>query len=528
MATTPIDATWWKHAVFYHIYPKSFQDSDGDGIGDIRGIIDRLDYLAELGIDAVWLSPVYRSPMADGGYDISDYRDIDPLFGSMDDFKELLEQAHDKGIRVMMDLVMNHTSDQHPWFVESRSSLDNPKRDWYIWHAGHKAPNNWRTNFLERAWQYDSVTKQYYYHSFFKEQPDLNWRNEDMKRAFFENIRFWLDMGIDGFRLDVINMIMKDSLLRSNPLLSRTKVYNRNQPETYDILKEFRLLLNEYPEKTSVGEIYVLPPGDPKLVASFLGSGDDMLHMVFDFSLLFCTWNARKYYHAIQSYYDALPSEGWPCFAFSNHDMGRSLNRFGRKHHANEKAKLLAVMLMTLKGTPFIYYGDEIGMTNVNIPRKQICDRYGKMFWPIYKGRDSGRTPMQWDAGLGGGFTAGEPWLPLNKDYQQVNVEDETADDNSVLNTYRQLITLRKEIPALRQGEIEFTRTGSKDILSYIRSIDDQQIQVVLNFSSCKCEFIGILPEGSQLIFSTHHKTVTNNEKIILQPFEASIWLIMK
>jgi alpha-glucosidase len=365
---------WWKHAVFYHIYPKSFQDTDGDGIGDIRGIISRLDYLVALGVDAIWLSPVYRSPMVDGGYDISDYYDIDPVFGTLDDFREMLKQAHEKGVRVLMDLVMNHTSDQHPWFIESRSSADNPKRNWYIWRSGRngKAPNNWRTNFLERAWRRDSVTGQYYYHSFFREQPDLNWRNDDMKRAFFDHIRFWLEMGVDGFRLDVVNMIVKDDRLRNNPLFNPSTVYNRNQPETYDILREFRALLDEYPGTTSVGEIYVLPPGNPKLAASFIGSNDDMLHIAFDFSLLFCVWNARKYYNAIQSYYDALSPAGWPCFFLSNHDMGRSLNRFGRVRRLREKANLLAVMLLTLKGTPFVYYGEELGMTNARISRKHI------------------------------------------------------------------------------------------------------------------------------------------------------------
>jgi alpha-glucosidase len=256
---------WWKNAVFYHIYPKSFQDSNDDGVGDIRGVISRLDYFVTLGIDAVWLSPVYRSPMVDEGYDISDYCDIDPLFGTLDDFRELLNQAHDRGVKVMMALVMNHTSDRHPWFAESRSSVDNPKRDWYIWRSGRngKMPNNWRTNFLECAWRRDSITGQFYFHSFFSEQPDLNWRNEDVKQAFFDNIRFWLDMGVDGFRLDVVNMIVKDSLFRNNPLLSNTNVYSRNQPETYDILREFRILLDEYTGVTSVGEIYVLPPGDP-------------------------------------------------------------------------------------------------------------------------------------------------------------------------------------------------------------------------------------------------------------------------
>jgi alpha-glucosidase len=342
-----------------------------------------------------------------------------------------------------------------------------------------------------------------------------------MKRAFFDHIRFWLDLGVDGFRLDVVNMIVKDSLLRNNPLLSRTKVYNRNRPETYDILRDFRSLLDEYPEKTSVGEIYVLPPGDPDLVASFLGN-DDMLHMAFDFSLLFCTWNARKYYRAIQSYYDALPPAGWPCFAFSNHDMGRSVKRFGRERHTSGKARLLAVLLLTLKGVPFIYYGDEIGMTNVHIPYRQINDQYGKMFWPLYNGRDPGRTPMQWDAGTAGGFTSGEPWLPLHKNYQHVNTENEAADENSVLNVYRRLIALRKEMTVLQQGGIEFTETGNNGILSYTRILGDQQIQVILNFSPRKRTIPG-MPEDDELIFSTHRNSIDEGSKLVLQPFEAMV-----
>jgi alpha-glucosidase len=329
-------------------------------------------------------------------------------------------------------------------------------------------------------------------------------------------------MGVDGFRLDVVNMIVKDSLLRNNPLLSSGKAYNRNQPETYGILREFRALLDEYPATTSVGEIYVLPPGNPKLAASFLGDGDDMLHMAFDFSLLFCAWNARKYYRAIQSYYDALPPKGWACFFFSNHDMGRNLNRFGWERHAREKAKLLAVMLLTLKGTPFIYYGDELGMTNARIRRKQIRDRYGKMFFPFYKGRDPARTPMQWNDSAGGGFTSGEPWLPLHKDFRKINVEKETADENSVLNTYRRLIAIRKATPALQSGDIEFLDMGHNGILSFTRTLGDQQILTVLNFSSSKRKF-SCLRENYKLLFSTHRKVVENGE-IVLCPFEAAVF----
>jgi len=282
-------------------------------------------------------------------------------------------------------------------------------------------------------------------------------------------------------------------------------------------------LLDEYSDKTSVGEIYVIPPGNPKLAASFLGAGDDMLHMAFDFSLLFCTWNAQKYYRAIQSYYDALPPSGWACFAFSNHDMGRSLNRFGWERHVPEKAKLLAVMLLTLKGTPFIYYGDELGMTNAHIRRSQIRDRYGKMIWPFYKGRDQGRTPMQWNDETGGGFTSGEPWLPLHKDFRKVNVHSETNDENSVLNTYRRLIALRKATPALQCGEIEFEETGRNDILSYTRTLNDQQTLTVLNFSSRKRRFPCAVQKGFRLVFSTQRNMIAKNGEFVLFPFEAVV-----
>ncbi len=317
-------ADWWKHAVVYHIYPNSFKDSNNDGIGDIPGIIKKLDYLSELGVDAIWLSPVYSSPMVDMGYDIADYKNIDEHYGTMDDFKKLLNEVHKRGIRIIMDLVLNHTSDLHPWFLESRSSVTNPKRNWYIWRPpkdnikGRK-PNNWKTNFGKKAWRYDHKTKEYYYHSFFWQQPDLNWRNPEVKKALFDIMRHWLDLGIDGFRLDVINLLYKDRELRDNEigLLKKTKIYNRNQPEVYDLLRDFRKLLDSYPEKTSVGEIYVPPPGNTDLAVSFLGNGTDMLHLVFDFSLIFTLWKASSYYKIITNYYEKIPATGWPSFFLS-------------------------------------------------------------------------------------------------------------------------------------------------------------------------------------------------------------------
>ncbi|MCD8194544.1 MAG: hypothetical protein LUD74_08390, partial [Tannerellaceae bacterium] len=301
---------WWQTAVFYHIYPQSFYDTNGDGIGDLEGIRQQLDYLEELGIDAIWLSPVYASPLVDEGYDISDYTAIHPRYGTMEDFNRLLDEAHSRNIRIIMDLVLNHTSVLHPWFTEARSATTHPRRDWYIWHpgrGGHK-PNNWLTNFGRSAWKKDPATGEYYYHSFFPEQPDLNWRNPEVKKAMFGIVEYWLAKGVDGFRLDVANMLFKDKELRDNPvwaLVSDRKVYNRNRPEVYNLLRSFRRLLNRYPGRVGIGEIYVSPPGNPRLAASFTGNGSDLLHLAFDFTLMFTRWSARAFYQVIHTYYKA-------------------------------------------------------------------------------------------------------------------------------------------------------------------------------------------------------------------------------
>lgn len=523
--------SWWKHGVFYHIYPKSFYDSNEDGVGDIPGIIEKLDYLVDLGIDAIWLSPVYKSPMVDFGYDISGYRKIDPLFGSMEDIKELIAQVHRRGMKLVMDLVMNHTSNQHPWFIESQSSLDNPKRDWYIWHdpKNGKIPNNWKTNFGAAAWTYDEQTKQYYYHSFFKEQPDLNWRNEDMKNAFFEKIQFWLDLGIDGFRLDVINLLIKEKSFKDSPLLSNwfsnQKALNRNQPKTFKILQEFRSFLDKYDDKVSVGEIYVLPPGDTSLAAQFLGKGDDMLHLAFDFSLIFCSWNARKYYEAIIKWYGAIPSESWPCFVLSNHDLGRFVKRYSLGIHKYAKAKVLATLLLTLRGTPFIYYGDEIGMENSRIPKKDIKDPYGKKFWPFYTGRDKARTPMQWDDTENAGFSKTAPWLPVNESYKSLNVESQLKEKSSILNFYKRLIEVRKKYKSLSIGTWFPIANGSKNILVYKRCYGKEEVIIILNFSFLRNSFSCQELNSASVIVSTHKKENTRIETnhIILQPYEASV-----
>lgn len=522
---------WWKHGIIYHIYPQSFYDTNADGTGDLQGIIQKLDYLKELGIDAIWLSPIYKSPLIDGGYDISDFYSINPVYGTMQDFRELLEKAHSYQIKVIMDIVLNHTSSRHPWFKLSSSSKDNSKRNWYIWHdnLNEKKPNNWRTNFWKTAWTLDKVTNEYYYHSFFQEQPDLNWRNPEVKKAMFEMIKFWLDLGIDGIRLDVINLIFKDKSLRNNSilhLLSGKKAYNRNQPEVYKLLKDLRILLSQYKDKASIGEIYAPPPGNSSLVNSFLGNGENMLHLAFDFSLVFSPFNAKQYYKIIRNYYQSLPDKSWPCFFISNHDIGRNLKRYFFSRYKFNKAKVLAAMLLTLKGSPFIYYGDEIGMENTPLKRKNLRDRYGKMFYPFYKGRDKMRTPMQWNSDEYGGFSETSPWLPVNSNYQYVNVEKEKENPDSLYNLFEQLIKIRKQHKALHMGDIKFINSGNNNLLLYMRYTNDEKIMVILNFSFIRRKTQKLtLGRNYDILFSNDNRKPNQigTERLTLNPFEIII-----
>ncbi len=518
---------WWKNGIIYHIYPQSFCDSNADGIGDLRGIISKLDYLVQLGVDAIWLSPVYPSPLIDAGYDISDYYDIHPQYGTMDDFRELLDAAHARHIRVIMDMVLNHTSYLHPWFSESASSRNNPKRDWYIWKPSRngKQPNNWRTNYGKKAWQYHAGTGEYYYHSFFREQPDLNWRNPEVRAAMFQVIKHWLALGVDGFRLDVINLLFKDEKGRDNPIFSLFtggKVFNYNQPEVYDVLREFRCLLNQYPGCTSVGEVFTPPPGNSRQAAAFLGNGTDMLHMAFDFSLIFTRWRASSYYKAIRNSYRQIPPGGWPCFFFSNHDIGRYVarSRFTATHKY-DKARLHALLLLTLRGTPFIYYGDEIGMENAEIPREKIHDLYGRLFYPLYKGRDGARTPMQWSDAPHAGFSTVEPFLPVHVNHKQLNVEAQQQSAHSILATFQTLIEIRRQYVALQEGEIEFLNEGNRNVLAYTRTTAAEQVVVLVNFGSSFKKVS--LREGGRytVLYSTcPEREVQIPDKIRLQPYE--------
>ncbi|MEO8456178.1 MAG: alpha-amylase family glycosyl hydrolase [Chloroflexota bacterium] len=481
---TERDYLWWQTGIVYQVYPRSYQDANGDGVGDLEGIESRLDYLKWLGLDAVWVSPCFKSPMKDFGYDVADYRDIDPLFGTMADLDSLLEATHARGMKLILDYVPNHTSDQHPWFVESRSSRDNPKRDWYIWKDARpdgSPPNNWLANFGGIGWEWDEHTQQFYYHAFLVEQPDLNWRNPEVQTAMIDVLRFWLDKGVDGFRVDVMNHLIKDAEFRDNPLNPRWKpgdhpyrrlvpTYSADRPEVHDIVAKMRTLFNEYDERVIIGEIYL--PID-RLVA-YYGQHNNEAHLPFNFQLISRHWDARVIAAAIDKYEAALPSGAWPNWVLGNHDRSRVATRIGRS-----QACVAAMLLLSLRGTPTMYQGDELGMEDVAIPAGKVQDPPGLT---IGEGRDPERTPMQWDTSPNAGFTkAAEPWLPVDEDYAKVNVEVEREDPASVLNLYKALIELRRSELALTIGHYRPV-PAEGDILTYIRDHEGQRIFAALNF----------------------------------------------
>lgn len=474
---------WWQKGIVYQIYPRSFADSNGDGVGDLRGIINKLDYLQWLGADAIWVSPIYPSPMADFGYDVSDYTGIHPVFGNMDDMLELIERVHARDMKLILDFVPNHTSDQHPWFVEARSSRDNPKRDWYLWHdpkPDGSAPNNWLSVFGGSAWEWDERTRQFYYHAFLKEQPDLNWRNPDVRRHMYGAMRFWLERGVDGFRVDVLWHLIKDAHLRDNPqnpdykpddvpYMSLLPTYSTDQPEVQDIVREMRDLLNEFRERVLIGEIY-LPI--QRLVA-YYGTAGNGAHLPFNFQLITLPWNARRISAAISEYEGALPPDAWPNWVLGNHDQPRIASRVGLA-----QARVASLLLLTLRGTPTLYYGDEIGMRDAVIFPEQIQDPQGKN---IGVSRDPARTPMQWSNGRNAGFSIEPPWLPIGHDYEQCNVEHQSEDRGSMLSLYRRLIALRRSEPVLSVGDYRPVVAHDADVLAYVRELNDRRFLAVLN-----------------------------------------------
>jgi alpha-glucosidase len=478
---------WWRRGIFYQIYPRSFQDSNGDGVGDIAGIIGRLPYLLELGVDAIWLSPIFPSPMADFGYDISDYIGIDPLFGTMEDFDALIHAAHAAGLRIILDLVPNHTSDQHPWFIESRKSRDNGKRGWYIWRepaADGGPPNNWLSEFGGSAWQYDAATRQYYYHAFLAQQPDLNWRNPAVRQAIHDVMRFWLRKGVDGFRVDVIWHLIKDAELRDNPPNPGYRegrpphekilpLHSTDQAEVHDVIAEMRRVIDEFDSRVLIGEIY-LPP--QRLVA-YYGENLGGAHLPFNFALLSAPWNARGIEKIIHDYEGALPAGAWPNWVLGNHDRPRVASRVGPA-----QARVAAMLLLSLRGTPTPYYGDEIGMHQVAIAPDQVRDPFEKNVPGIGVGRDGCRTPMQWDATAYAGFSTSKPWLPLADDFQHENVVNLDADALSILSLYKALIGLRRKFPQLVSGDY-VPMAAQGELLLYRRRSEGKAIVVALNLS---------------------------------------------
>ena len=495
MSTPHASTEWWKTAVIYQIYPRSFQDTTGNGIGDLSGITERLGYLSDtLGVDAIWISPFYPSPMADFGYDVSDYTNVNPLFGTLGDFDRLLAEAHRRNLKVIVDWVPNHSSDQHPWFIESRSSKTNAKRDWYVWRDSKPdggVPNNWQSEFGGPAWTYDDRTGQWYLHSFLPEQPDLNWRNPEVVAAMFDTVRFWLDRGVDGFRIDVAHFVMKDPDFTDNPPApdptaasnlnpmrpsdGRHHVHSKAHPDAHGVYRGFRAILDEYDgDRFSVGEIHIF---DWDEWASYYGDGDE-LHMPFNFSLVWAGWDPKAIRDRVEALEDAVPPHGWPNYVLGNHDEQRLATRYGP-----ENAAAAAMLLLTLRGQPTLYYGDELAMRETPIPEDQQQDPWGIRVPGM--GRDGCRTPMPWTPGPGHGFTKPTvmPWLPFGDDAAIRNVEAQLADDGSPLNFVRRLLGLRRERPSLQTGTIAFINQAAQDVLAYVRETDDERTMVAINFA---------------------------------------------
>jgi alpha-glucosidase len=560
---------WWQKAVFYQIYPRSFADGNGDGIGDFYGMIDHLDYLQDLGIDALWLSPHYPSPFFDCGYDIADYTGVAPEHGSLADFERFLEGAHRRGIRVILDMVLNHSSDQHPWFIESRSSRDNSKRDWYVWRDGKDGgpPNNWYSGFGGSAWEYDPTTDQYYYHFFFKEQPDLNWRNPEVKQAMWDATRFWLDLGVDGFRLDAIDTILEDPALPDHTsqvslpelrralatasgredmarLIEQQKVMFQYQTKwlgVHELMQELRAVIDEYPDRVLVGETGEI---------AYYGDGSNELHLAFNFPLMKTERITPAWVRANQQErLSALPAGAWPCNTLNNHDTSRVYSRYGDGLNGDARARLHLALVLTLRGTPFLYNGEEIGMTDLLLEDiGQFRDNLGVWLYhalvdelrePPAKAlalaarssRDMCRTPVQWADAPNGGFSpaGAQTWLPVNPNYAQgVNVADQLADPDSLLNFYRRLLRVRKQTPALIAGDYRPLHEDAKDYLAFLRGsvAGGQTCLVVLNMSerTHTLSFDLDASTGRQ-IFSSHARpgVAADLTRLQIAPFEIYI-----
>jgi len=530
---------WWQHAVFYEIYPRSFADSNNDGVGDLKGITSKLDYLKDLGVDAIWISPCFPSPQVDFGYDVSDYEDIDPMYGTLADFDTLASEATKRGIRIILDFVVNHSSVQHPWFVDSKSSRTSKHRDWYIWRDGKgpgQPPNNWTSTFGGSAWKFDPATNQFYYHYFYAEQPDLNWRNPAVKNAMFDVTRWWYHRGVSGFRLDAVDTLFEDSNLQDNPIARPGKnafgdpieknEYNTKLPEVHEALRGLRKVADEN-NAVLVGETWT---ADIAELNKYYGQGNNELQLPMDF--LFTTVNKlspadfRKQIAAVDS------ASGWPTFVISNHDIVRSYDRYGDGQHNDQIAKLMAALYLTLRGTPIMYYGEEIGMKTTPPTRKEdVKDPIGKTGWPKEKGRDGERTPMQWDGSENAGFSKATPWLPVPATYKTHNVADELKDRNSVLEFYKQVLSLRHTNRALLDGSYTALNENDPNVLSYLRIYKDQAVLVALNMSGSiqkvNFELSHNVFSSSKTLVSTPKSSATG-DVVVLEPYGVFIGQLSK
>lgn len=530
---TANNLNWWRGGVIYQIYPRSYCDSNGDGIGDLQGIISKLDYIASLNVDAIWLSPFFTSPMKDFGYDVSDYRDVDPMFGTLADFRTLTAKAHDLGLKVIIDQVYSHTSDQHEWFKESRSSKDNGKADWYVWADANEdgtPPNNWLSLFGGPAWQWDTKRQQYFQHNFLASQPDLNFHNREVQDAILDTARFWLELGVDGFRLDVVNMYFHDQALTdnapartkeqmfvgvdpANPFSRQYHVHQMCRDDNLDFLKRLRALLDEFPGSTTVGEIGA--PDGLSYMAQYT-EGNNKLHMAYTFELLSDECSPEYLRQTLTRIQQKL-GDGWPSFALSNHDVVRSATRWTKgASDPIAKARAILVFLMTLRGSPCLYQGEELGLPEADVPYEELQDPFGIEFWPEFKGRDGCRTPMPWNNTDTVGFTAGsQPWLPVDARHKALSVSEQDTKPDSTLNFIRSLLAWRAEQPALRDGDFEFI-DSDPNLLVYRRHCSDQTLTIAINLS----EHVAELPsglEGSQAAWPS-----AKSDK--LAPFEFAVW----
>ncbi|BFM50229.1 alpha-glucosidase family protein [Marinomonas sp. THO17] len=527
---------WWKGGIIYQIYPRSFMDANGDGVGDLVGITSKLDYVASLGVDAIWLSPIFTSPMKDFGYDVSDYCDIDPMFGSLEDFKKLVNRAHELDLKVMIDQVISHSSDVHPWFEESRQDKSNPKADWYVWadpKPDGSPPNNWLSIFGGSAWKWDSRRLQYYLHNFLESQPDMNFHNPEVRKAHLDNMRFWLELGVDGFRLDTVNFYFHSEGLEDNPPVlpgePKTKgapednpytyqrhVYDLSRPENLAFLQELRALMDEFPGSTTVGEI-----GDdfPLNRMAEYTSGGDKLHMAYTFDLLNKPHSPAYIRDVLKNMQDIV-GDGWPCWAVSNHDVERSRTRWGANEDAEAYPLIVTALISSIRGSVCLYQGEELGLPEADVPYDRIQDPYGFPLWPVFKGRDGCRTPMVWENKAQGGFSVVEPWLPVDSDHLPLSVAEQEAKPDSLLQKMRRFIKWRQQQPALVNGELEQIDVANEDLIAFVRDYQEDSLLVVLNLTGK--EQVATLNTGDLELLEGHgFQCQLSNQTLTLPAYQA-------